>query len=1006
MRSLLFFAMALMLSDLSAQTTVPLTNPEKNSLPSVSEKIKSQAIPKSGANVLLESDFSDVSEWIVDSDFGGTWVQSFDGPQGQFSIGPIESTTADNGFALYDSNTICADFDVTATIQYAQPLDLSDVEFADITVQTYYRQFQGSCSFQYSTNGGQNWTTTFLFTDLDVNVATPNPLFLTIPNALPGGFDEVLFRFRYDGACDYAWMLDDLVVTETADFNLAINDFYYDSYLLFEDVVTGDDGDLAAENFEYTDYRTNQVRPLTFLGFIENIGAEPLTNVTMTVTLTTPAGVEEFTSDPIAVLPTLAEDTLQIADVLPEAFLSGGLIGNYSVVAEVSCDQDEVILVDNQSETKQFRVNDEFLGNFSDQATAGDLSYLSSAFFSDDQIYGSVFYLVNPDSVNYIEFAYGNANILFNEKEVFLNIRRANVLGDPSETDSLYFGLEEVNYIVQEADLTEDSLKLIRVYLPNSVQLNSGLHQVEVLVPFESFGNSTIPLVRNAEFTSGTFFDFDDFSGGPQGWFVFGDDNPAIRCGFDPAFNAPIAITSQPQSEENACINSSVTFSVEGENIEEYQWQRSSNIDGEWFDLFEANEPSFTIASVDFFDSGTFYRCRVSNGFSTQFTEPAALFLDNISPELTVTADLPLVFESGLNCENGFIPDLIDDGIVIATDNCPVSSNGFTTFQNPVPGAVAEVEGTITLDVFDGLGNSGFVALDYVVVDLSPPLPNVDSLETLTLGCGEAVLNIPSAVDNCSGVIQGQTENETVFFEEGEYEIVWSYEDESGNETTQTQEVIVLGGNCCNASTINVLTLDTLWLQDPVCPGDTTAVLIRFPNTVVIPEGGGYALRFFPTNPLDPDYFTIINQRVYKFDNTLNGVANPGIEGTYLVYGFVFSDPNDPLGSICAQTETPRIYEVLSPEDEGCSGIVELQGGVTESLVYPNPANDRITIVDNLSGTSVIEIYDLQGRLVLEVQNGGSDLSKTVDVSALVSGVYTIKTIGRNGLSVGHFLKE
>ena len=57
------------------------------------------------------NDFSNASEWSMDDLVNGglqNWVITTNGPQGGFSnaMGPIASTTAANGFALFDSDAL------------------------------------------------------------------------------------------------------------------------------------------------------------------------------------------------------------------------------------------------------------------------------------------------------------------------------------------------------------------------------------------------------------------------------------------------------------------------------------------------------------------------------------------------------------------------------------------------------------------------------------------------------------------------------------------------------------------------------------------------------------------------------------------------------------------------------------------------------------------------------------------------------------------------------------
>ena len=94
------------------------------------------------------------------------------------------------------------------------------------------------------------------------------------------------------------------------------------------------------------------------------------------------------------------------------------------------------------------------------------------------------------------------------------------------------------------------------------------------------------------------------------------------------------------------------------------------------------------------------------------------------------------------------------------------------------------------------------------------------------------------------------------------------------------------------------------------------------------------------------------------------------------------------------------------PLSEMPEGIEELDNS-NDLLVYPNPANDKITI-DRLSSNAntgnEISIYDLQGKLLLK-----QPLYQTktdINISDLAAGIYFIKWAGEEGVVVKKFVKE
>jgi hypothetical protein len=83
-------------------------------------------------------------------------------------------------------------------------------------------------------------------------------------------------------------------------------------------------------------------------------------------------------------------------------------------------------------------------------------------------------------------------------------------------------------------------------------------------------------------------------------------------------------------------------------------------------------------------------------------------------------------------------------------------------------------------------------------------------------------------------------------------------------------------------------------------------------------------------------------------------------------------------------------------------GIAEnKQGGVT---IYPNPAHDRLYIVNQMTGHFDAGIFSMDGRLISSYSLSGP--KAVVDVSALTDGLYIIKINSDKGMVVNKFMKE
>ena len=70
-------------------------------------------------------------------------------------------------------------------------------------------------------------------------------------------------------------------------------------------------------------------------------------------------------------------------------------------------------------------------------------------------------------------------------------------------------------------------------------------------------------------------------------------------------------------------------------------------------------------------------------------------------------------------------------------------------------------------------------------------------------------------------------------------------------------------------------------------------------------------------------------------------------------------------------------------------------------VIYPNPANDFITISGATNARIVIS--DLKGRMLLNVQAGSSN---QIDIRSLAKGIYVLKVQSEDKQVVGKLVKE
>ena len=173
--------------------------------------------------------FDSVPEWnMVDLVYGGlqNWTITNNGPAGTYSqsMGPIASTSANNGYAMYDSDALNSSYSPQeAYIQYYSTVDCSNYPYVNIEFDSYYRKFRDSVFVEVSIDG-ITWDRYEVHQGQVVNATSANPERISINiSSTAGSQDSVYFRFKYEGQWDYAWMIDDVAFVETPNNFATIN---------------------------------------------------------------------------------------------------------------------------------------------------------------------------------------------------------------------------------------------------------------------------------------------------------------------------------------------------------------------------------------------------------------------------------------------------------------------------------------------------------------------------------------------------------------------------------------------------------------------------------------------------------------------------------------------------------------------------------------------------------------------------------------------------------------
>jgi gliding motility-associated-like protein len=118
--------------------------------------------------------------------------------------------------------------------------------------------------------------------------------------------------------------------------------------------------------------------------------------------------------------------------------------------------------------------------------------------------------------------------------------------------------------------------------------------------------------------------------------------------------------------------------------------------------------------------------------------------------------------------------------------------NGFTSNQQnlSISNVTTANSGLYSCSITGSASCDNTISINVFVGDTTSPIPSTPVLPTVNGDCN-VVITIPTATDNCSGLINGTTTNPSGYPLPGTYNFVWTYTDASGNTETQNQTVII-----------------------------------------------------------------------------------------------------------------------------------------------------------------------------------------------------------------------
>ncbi|MEP5365986.1 MAG: BspA family leucine-rich repeat surface protein [Reichenbachiella sp.] len=312
--------------------------------------------------------------------------------------------------------------------------------------------------------------------------------------------------------------------------------------------------------------------------------------------------------------------------------------------------------------------------------------------------------------------------------------------------------------------------------------------------------------------------------------------------------------------------------------------------------------------------------------------------------------------------------------------NCPPVPNvadltdlttdcGSSITVDPFPTATDDVDGQITATtetIFpitalgetqivwtytNAAGNTSTQTQNAIIsLDATGPVADSESLQDILAECAVENLSTPSATDNCSGEIIGTHELTLPLMESTI--ITWTYIDESGNTTTQTQQVII---EDVTAPEVNVSALEDINAE---CSVETLSAPIATDNCA--------------------------GEIIGTHDVTLPLTAS----GTTLVT-WTFRDA---VGNETAQTQKVNLSCVTGIEDNR-----EMM-----FMLYPNPVQDWFNLSSNVDDVEAIDLYQINGLRLKKLIKRRFGF----DISEVPNGIYIAQFESNDQIKRIRLIKE
>ena len=484
----------------SAQIAKQSTKHAVNKFNTISEVSAKATVNDVKGITLWSNDFSTPSQWVTANagttatppHTAGDWAITTNASAGPVAaLNPAAFTSVANGYALINSDAAGATATQNATIVTASSINLSANPNVSLVFQQTHRRYAESTYVIVSNDNGATWTEFEVNGTMATSTNAPNPQQVQVNiSSVAGGQAAVKIGFKYIGAYDWFWAVDDVKITQTDDYDLSLNGMYW-----------GTEGPWGAR-LPYYKMPVDQIAAVKFSGIAQNIGALAQNDVVFTAT----SGAFTGTSAQGTLAPNMIDTLDATTDFTPST------VGAYTFGGAVTSGATDAAPTDNVITNGAFDVT-----NFVYQRDKG--TYSSGSFNQGEGFeVGNVFDIVADANIYSLNvFLHPNTNP---GAEIYATVYDI----DPATGDFIY-AAGSASHIVTAAEVGAE----IDLPLSSAFPVVAGTPYLVVVGSFGDAGATddlVVGTAGNSERSTSFYFDMTD-----QTWY-YTSSTPMVRIDF------------------------------------------------------------------------------------------------------------------------------------------------------------------------------------------------------------------------------------------------------------------------------------------------------------------------------------------------------------------------------------------------------------------------------------------------------------------------------------------